>query len=124
MGLLEHRSGAGDATVNLPFGHIHYSRTNQPECPVTDIGAGLFVDGFRTPCLLSYAAPAFTNCEEEATRMADPPTYPGAPRWLWMFGAAASVVALLLIALIHVGGAPHHGMPSFGGPGAAQENSH
>jgi ABC-type phosphate transport system auxiliary subunit len=54
--------------------------------------------------------------------MADPPPYPGAPRWLWMFGAAVSIIALLLVVLIHVSGAPHHGMPSFGGP-AVQDDS-
>ncbi len=124
MGLLEQRSGTGDATVNLLFGHIHSSRTNQPECPVTHIRAELFVDGFRTPCLLSRAASTFTHCEEEPTRMADVPPYPGPPRWLWMFEAAVGVMALLLVVLIHVGGAPHHRMPSFGGPGAVHENSH
>ena len=56
--------------------------------------------------------------------MADLPPYPGTPRWLWVFGAAVSVMALLLVVLIHVGGAPYHRMPSFGSPDSAQENSH
>lgn len=56
--------------------------------------------------------------------MADLPLYPGAPRWLRTFGISLGIIALLLIVLIHAGGAPHHGMPTFGGAGhgAAHES--
>ena len=84
-----------------------------PDCSLTD----------SDPVSYHTQRPGSRMAEEETTHMADQPPYPGGPRWLRIFGIAASAIALLLIALIHVGGAPHHGMPSFGGP-AAQENSH
>jgi hypothetical protein len=46
--------------------------------------------------------------------MADPPPYPGAPRWLRMFAFAVGTLALLLIVLGHVGSAFHHGPPTSG----------
>ena len=44
--------------------------------------------------------------------MADPPPYPGAPRWLWMFGVVVGIVGLLFVVLIH--GWPHHNIPFVG----------
>jgi len=46
--------------------------------------------------------------------MADPPPYPGAPRWLRMLAFSIGVLALLLIVLHHFGSAPHHGVSMFG----------
>jgi hypothetical protein len=42
-------------------------------------------------------------------RVADLPSYPGAPRWLRIFGIAVGVVTLLLVALMHAS-RPHHNM--------------
>jgi hypothetical protein len=42
--------------------------------------------------------------------MADPPPYPGTPRWLRMFAITIGIVALLLVVLVH-GGGPRHSMP-------------
>ena len=55
--------------------------------------------------------------------MADPPFYPGTPRWLKMSAIVVGVVALLLVILIHGGSGPHHHIPSIGGlgHGGAQE---
>jgi hypothetical protein len=50
--------------------------------------------------------------------MADPRSYPGAPRWVKVSGIVVGVVALLLVVLIHAGGG--HNMPSAGGHGAAE----
>lgn len=56
--------------------------------------------------------------------MADPLPYPGAPRWVKVFGIAVVVVAMLVVVLIHVGGG--HNIPSVGGHGdhAAPESGH
>jgi hypothetical protein len=56
--------------------------------------------------------------------MADPRSYPGAPRWLKVSGIVVGVVALLLVVLIHVSGG--HNMPTAGGLGghSAVERSH
>ena len=56
--------------------------------------------------------------------MADPLSYPGAPRWVKVSGIAVVVVALLVAVLIHIGGAHH--MQSAGGHGdhAAPESGH
>jgi hypothetical protein len=47
--------------------------------------------------------------------VADPPPYPGAPRWLWLFAIAATTAALMLLVLAHVNGGPHHHLPIVGG---------
>jgi hypothetical protein len=44
--------------------------------------------------------------------MADPPPYPGTPRWVKVSGTAAGILVLLIAILIHVGGGPHHNIPS------------
>ena len=46
--------------------------------------------------------------------MADPPPYPGAPRWLRMLGVAAGIAALLLVVLIHGDGGHRHTIPFVG----------
>ena len=58
--------------------------------------------------------------------MADPPPYPGTPRWVKISGIAVAVAALLVVALIHAGGGPRHSMPSAGDRGArtAPEGGH
>lgn len=58
--------------------------------------------------------------------MADPPPYPGAPRWVKVSGIAVGVVVLLVVVLIHSGGGPHHNIPSAGGLGGhtAPEGDH
>jgi hypothetical protein len=40
--------------------------------------------------------------------MADPRSYPGAPRWVKVSGIVVGVVALLLAVLIHVSGGHQH----------------
>jgi hypothetical protein len=56
--------------------------------------------------------------------MADPRSYPGAPRWVKVSGIVVGVVALLLVVLIHVSGG--HNIPATGGLGghSAAEHSH
>jgi hypothetical protein len=43
----------------------------------------------------------------EETHMADPPPYPGTPRWVKVFGIIAVVVVLLVVARIFIGGGEH-----------------
>ena len=50
--------------------------------------------------------------------MADPPPYPGTPRWVKVSGMVVAVTALLVVMLIHAGGGPHHSMPSADDRGA------
>jgi hypothetical protein len=47
--------------------------------------------------------------------MADPPPYPGTPRWVKVSGVAAGILALLVVILIHAGGG--HNLQSGGGIG-------
>ena len=56
--------------------------------------------------------------------MADPHSYPGAPRWVKVSAIVVGVVALLLVVLIHVTGG--HNIPTAGGLGgdSATERSH
>ncbi len=56
--------------------------------------------------------------------MADPLSYPGAPRWVKVSGIVVVVVVLLVVVLIHIGGGHH--MQSAGGHGdhATQESGH
>jgi hypothetical protein len=49
--------------------------------------------------------------------MVDPARYPGAPRWVKLFGIAVGAVALLVVIAIHAGGGSRHNMPSAGGIG-------
>jgi hypothetical protein len=49
--------------------------------------------------------------------MVDPTSYPGAPRWVKLFGIAVGAVALVVVIAIHAGGGPRHNMPSAGGIG-------
>ena len=46
--------------------------------------------------------------------MADPPSYPGAPRWLRVFGITIGIVVLLLVVLVHWDGGARHTMPFVG----------
>jgi len=46
------------------------------------------------------------------THMADPPAYPGTPRWVKVSGIVVAVLVLLIAILIHAGGGPHHNIPS------------
>ena len=39
--------------------------------------------------------------------MADPPPYPGAPRWVKVFGIIVIVVVLLVVAMMLIGGGEH-----------------
>ncbi|TIS69601.1 MAG: hypothetical protein E5W92_01515 [Mesorhizobium sp.] len=49
--------------------------------------------------------------------MADPPPYPGAPRWVKVTGSIAIVLVLLIIAVVFTGvGGPH-------GPGRHLQSS-
>jgi hypothetical protein len=45
--------------------------------------------------------------------VADPPPYPGTPRWLRML-TIAGTAALMLLVLVHVIGGPHHNLPIVG----------
>jgi hypothetical protein len=58
--------------------------------------------------------------------MANPPPFPGAPRWVKLSGITVGVVTLLVVILLHAGGGPHHNIPSVGGLGghAAGEGGH
>jgi len=47
--------------------------------------------------------------------MADPPPYPGTPRWVKASGIVVGVLVLLIAILIHVGGGPHHNIPDDAG---------
>ncbi len=40
----------------------------------------------------------------EETQMADPPPYPGTPRWVKVFGIIVIVVVLLVVAMMFIGG--------------------
>jgi hypothetical protein len=44
--------------------------------------------------------------------MADPPPYPGTPRWVKVSGIVVGVLVLLIAILVHAGGGPHHNIPS------------
>jgi hypothetical protein len=44
----------------------------------------------------------------EETHMANPPPYPGTPRWVKVLGIIVIVVALLLIVVMMVGGGGGH----------------
>jgi len=44
--------------------------------------------------------------------MADPPPYPGTPRWVKVSGIVVGVLVLLIAILAHAGGGPHHNIPS------------
>ena len=54
----------------------------------------------------------------EDTHMANPPPYPGTPRWVKVSGIVVGVLVLLVVFLLHVGGGPRHNIPSgdTGGP--------
>ena len=39
--------------------------------------------------------------------MADPPPYPGTPRWVRVSGIAVGILVLLIAILIHTGGGSH-----------------
>ncbi len=47
--------------------------------------------------------------------MADPPPYPGTPRWVKVSGVAVGILALLVAILIHAGGGPRHNIAPGGG---------
>jgi hypothetical protein len=49
--------------------------------------------------------------------MADPARYPGAPRWVKVFGIAVGAAALVVVIVIHAAGGPRHNIPSAGGLG-------
>jgi hypothetical protein len=40
----------------------------------------------------------------EETHMADPPPYPGTPRWVKVFGIIVIVAVLLVVAMMFIGG--------------------
>jgi hypothetical protein len=58
--------------------------------------------------------------------LADPPPYPGTPRWVKVSSVAVGVVALLVVILLHAGGGPRHYTASAGGfvDHAAPERGH
>jgi hypothetical protein len=43
----------------------------------------------------------------EETHMADPPPYPGTPRWVKVFGIIVIVAVLLVVAMMFIGGGEH-----------------
>ena len=43
----------------------------------------------------------------EETRVADRPPYPGAPRWVKVFGIVAVVLVLVVVVVLLVGGGGH-----------------
>ncbi len=43
----------------------------------------------------------------EENHMADPPPYPGTPRWVKVFGIIVIVVVLLVVAMMFIGGGEH-----------------
>ena len=43
----------------------------------------------------------------EETHMADPPPYPGTPRWVKVFGIVLVVVVLLVVAVMFISGGEH-----------------
>jgi hypothetical protein len=49
------------------------------------------------------------------TDMADPPSYPGTPRWVKVSGIVVGILVLLIANLIHAGGGPHHNKPDDAG---------
>ena len=49
--------------------------------------------------------------------MADPPPYPGTPRWVKVSGIAVGVLLLLAAVLMLHGGGPGRHMPSGDAPG-------
>jgi hypothetical protein len=85
----------------------------------------LFVDTILDMLSRFALSVHFYNCAaNEATYMADPLPYPGAPRWVKVSGIAVIVLATLVVILIHVGGGNH--MLSAGGHGnhAAPQSGH
>jgi len=49
------------------------------------------------------------------THMADPPPYPGTPRWVKVSGIVVGVLVLLIAIVIHAGGGAHHNIPGDAG---------
>jgi hypothetical protein len=49
--------------------------------------------------------------------MADPPPYPGTPRWVKVSGIVVGLMVLLAVILLHAGGGPRHNIPFAGGLG-------
>ena len=43
----------------------------------------------------------------EETYMADPPPYPGTPRWVKVFGIIVIALVLLVVAMMFIGGGKH-----------------
>jgi hypothetical protein len=61
----------------------------------------------------------------EETHMAGPPSYPGTPRWVKVFGIIVIVVVLLVVARLFIGGehGPGRHAPSGDGGGQAPPSS-
>jgi hypothetical protein len=59
----------------------------------------------------------FTIARQKEAEMANPARYPGAPRWVKVFGIAVGAVALLVVIVLHAGGGPRHNILSAGGFG-------
>jgi hypothetical protein len=96
----------------------HYFWSNRVDRPVTDIRIRLFVDKILDVLSLIACCVHFHNCaRREETQMVDPDRYPGAPRWVKVFGIAIGAAALLVVIVIHAGGGPRHNVPSAGGIG-------
>ena len=47
------------------------------------------------------------EARREETPMANRPTYPGAPRWVKVFGIIVIVLVLLVVAMMFIGGGEH-----------------
>jgi len=45
--------------------------------------------------------------QTEKTQMADPPPYPGTPRWVKISGTIVGILVLLVVILVLFGGSPH-----------------
>ncbi|MGH6920110.1 MAG: hypothetical protein ACREJ0_20680, partial [Geminicoccaceae bacterium] len=105
--MLQHRPGAGDAAVyGILCALHHYSRSHRADRSVPDIPAGVFVDNFLNAMSLIGRRVQLTSTDLAASamlaetrpraskekQMADPPPYPGPPRWLKVFGIIAVVL--------------------------------
>ena len=78
--------------------------------------AGLFIDARAVASLFSHDGQTLTTTHSKEDDMADPPDYPGAPRWVKIAGAVAVGSALLVALIFFTGVGGSHGpgrqMPS------------
>lgn len=67
---------------------------------------GTLASGFRrrTISVIYCCHGRLERCATEETHMAEPPPYPGAPRWVKVFGLIAIILVLLLAVLMFTRG--------------------